>query len=163
MLTEGTEAVGDFMAEFLEAHSVASSTDFTSTILSAIPEFIQQLDDDPKQTKPLAKFLTSLSDRLPISVMKSMVHLKCLVDGASYVVRVGMMEVLGSLILHLGRGEDHAVGFAQAKGLYDVLTARLMDKNSWVRGKVLTVLAKLARFVSMYLYCLVNERLCRRI
>ena len=79
-----------------------------------------------------------------------MVHLKCLDGGASNVVRVAMMEVLGSLILNLGRGEDHAAGFAQANGLYEVLTARLMDKNSWVRGKVLNVLKKLARLISLY-------------
>lgn len=72
-----------------------------------------------------------------------------------------MMEVLGSLILHLGSGEDPSAGFAQAKGLFDVLTARLMDKNSWVRGKVLTVLAKLARYVFKILIRVVRELLCR--
>jgi hypothetical protein len=42
LLTEGSEAIGDVLAEFLESHAVGSSTDFTTTILSYKPSYLMR-------------------------------------------------------------------------------------------------------------------------
>ncbi|KAL3901228.1 MAG: hypothetical protein SGCHY_000755 [Lobulomycetales sp.] len=72
-----------------------------------------------------------------------MVHLKTLFDVHSYALRVAMMEVLGNLVAHILRRGAGEGGWGQAKPFYDILMERLRDRNSFVRAKVLWVLARL--------------------
>jgi hypothetical protein len=103
---------------------------------------------------------------MPGLVQRHMVHLKTLFDVQSYTIRVAMMQVLGNIITGLlsrgvsssaptqsavdaaapGAGDVES-NWVLAKPFYDILLERLRDKNSFVRCKVLQVLAKLTRYV----------------
>jgi len=120
---------------------------------------------DTKGPRAFARFLTKFSELAPRSILKQLSLLLGQLDSEvrvlvftygdthdlcfqSYPMRIALIEAIGYLITELaetgdGDGQDKKQIQKQINGLYDLLLERIMDMSSYVRTKVLSVLAKL--------------------
>ncbi|KAL6299950.1 non-SMC mitotic condensation complex subunit 1-domain-containing protein [Sparassis latifolia] len=102
---------------------------------------------DSKGPRAFSRFLIRLAELTPRSVLKQISLLLGHLDSESYPMRMAIVEVIGSLIRELALSSDlttdtHQVQ-KQLNGLYELLLERTLDLSSYVRTKVLAVLARL--------------------
>ncbi|CCM04752.1 uncharacterized protein FIBRA_06942 [Fibroporia radiculosa] len=102
---------------------------------------------DSKGPRAFSRFLVKLAELTPRSVLKQISLLLSHLDSESYPMRVAIVEVIGCLIRELASSPDLTADEHQTQkqlnGLYDLLLERTLDLSSYVRTKVLTVLARL--------------------
>ncbi|KAI8620435.1 non-SMC mitotic condensation complex subunit 1-domain-containing protein [Chytriomyces sp. MP71] len=132
------------IADFLAKMSVA--LDFPELMDGVLRETKdwEFSDEDSKPSKAFAKFLAKVSDISSDRVLKNMVSLQNHMDSDAYVVRVAMLEVIANLIHHQLSTNASEAAFSQMLSFYNILEERFADKSSYVRSKLLQILAKLA-------------------
>ncbi|KZT06979.1 uncharacterized protein LAESUDRAFT_652146 [Laetiporus sulphureus 93-53] len=102
---------------------------------------------DSKGPRAFSRFLIRLAELSPRSVLKQISLLLSHLDSESYPMRMAIVEVIGCLIRELATSPDLTTDEFQMQkqlnSLYDLLLERVLDLSSYVRTKVLTVLARL--------------------
>ena len=121
---------------------------------------------DTKGPRAFARFLTKFAELAPRLILKQLSLLLGQLDSEvrvfslvmaiyphefcvqSYPMRIALVEAIGYLITELaetgdGDGQDKKQTQKQINGLYELLLERKLDMSSYVRTKVLSVLAKL--------------------
>ncbi|KAF9920846.1 Condensin complex subunit [Linnemannia zychae] len=133
------------MAELLEM--LSSDYDFPQLMESILRDVASKEFDeaikDLSAPRAYSKFLVKLSEIAPKLVLKQMGLLIQHLDGESYMMRQAIVEIIGHLIAYLSEVEqtDHVKN--QIDGFFDVLEERFMDNNSYVRTKLLQIIANL--------------------
>ncbi|EMD38787.1 hypothetical protein CERSUDRAFT_133306 [Gelatoporia subvermispora B] len=102
---------------------------------------------DSKGPRAFSRFLVRLAELAPRSVLKQISLLLAHLDSESYPMRMALVEVIGCLVRELAISSDLTTDAQQIQkqlnGLYDLLLERTLDLSSYVRTKVISVLAKL--------------------
>ncbi|KAI0723732.1 non-SMC mitotic condensation complex subunit 1-domain-containing protein [Cerioporus squamosus] len=104
---------------------------------------------DTKGPRAFGRFLQRYAELSPRQVLKQLSLLRAQLDSESYPMRQALVEVIGSIIRELSDmpdGEDapnKAQHLKQINGLYESLIERLLDNSSYVRQRVMQVLARL--------------------
>ncbi|OCH87806.1 hypothetical protein OBBRIDRAFT_889536 [Obba rivulosa] len=102
---------------------------------------------DSKGPRAFSRFLVRLAELAPRSVLKQISLLLSHLDSESYPMRMALVEVIGCIIRELAISSDLTTDAQQVQkqlnGLYDLLLERTLDLSSYVRTKVLAVLARL--------------------
>ncbi|KAF9340593.1 Condensin complex subunit [Linnemannia elongata] len=133
------------MAELLEM--LSSEYDFPQLVDSILRDVAsKEFDDslkDPTAPRAYSKFLVKLSEIAPKLVLKQMGLLIQHLDGENYMMRQAIVEIIGNLIAYLSEVEQTEQVKNQIDGFFDVLEERIMDNNSYVRTKLLQIIASL--------------------
>ncbi|KAI0941851.1 hypothetical protein AcV7_002423 [Taiwanofungus camphoratus] len=102
---------------------------------------------DSKGPRAFSRFLVRFAELAPRSVLKQISLLLSHLDSESYPMRMAIVEVIGCLIRELALSPDLTTDEHQTQkqlnGLYDLLLERVLDLSSYVRTKVIAVLARL--------------------
>ncbi|THH31058.1 hypothetical protein EUX98_g3140 [Antrodiella citrinella] len=102
---------------------------------------------DTKGPRAFSRFLIRLAELAPRAVLKQVSLLLSHLDSESYPMRMALVEIIGCLIRELALSTDLSTDAQQTQrqlnGLYDLLLERTLDLSSYVRTKVLSVLARL--------------------
>ncbi len=100
--------------------------------------------DDGAAVKIVSAFLLRLVRVDPRNVLRNVSLLAGHVDSESYTLRMAMLEVFATLILHLHKQEERTDQVkAQTRSFLGAIEERLRDVNAFVRCKVLSVLSDL--------------------
>ncbi|KAF9276148.1 Condensin complex subunit [Mortierella alpina] len=133
------------MAELLEM--LINDYDFPQLADSILRDVSsKEFDDSVKDLsvpRAFSKFLVKLSELSPKAVLKQMGLLIEHLDGESYNMRQAIVEVIGNLITYLAEVEQTEQVKNQIDGFFDILEERFMDNSSYVRTKLLQVVAAL--------------------
>jgi len=142
------EPLAEFLALLQEREAGASSGSSTLLVdlLEAIGRHAYSVSESGA-VRNATTILTSLARSVPRDVLRALPHLVGQLDSESYVLRCGMVEVLGLLLGHLASpaaSSDGAEeqGKTQARSLLTVLQERLLDVNAFVRARVIQVFAE---------------------
>ncbi|KAK3842793.1 MAG: armadillo-type protein [Linnemannia gamsii] len=140
------------MAELLEM--LSSEYDFPQLVESILRDVASKEFDeaikDLSVPRAYSKFLVKLSDLAPKLVLKQMGLLIQHLDGESYMMRQAIVEIIGNLIAYLSEVEQTDQVKNQIDGFFDVLEERFMDNNSYVRTKLLQIIASLCDLRSKF-------------
>ncbi|KAG0278180.1 Condensin complex subunit [Linnemannia exigua] len=133
------------MAELLEM--LSSEYDFPQLVEGILRDVASKEFDeaikDLSVPRAYSKFLVKLSELAPKLVLKQMGLLIQHLDGESYMMRQAIVEIIGNLIAYLSEVEQTDQVKNQIDGFFDVLEERFMDNNSYVRTKLLQIIASL--------------------
>ncbi|KAG0208089.1 Condensin complex subunit [Mortierella sp. GBA30] len=133
------------MAELLEM--LINDYDFPQLADSILRDVsAKEFDDSVKDLsvpRAFSKFLVKLSELSPKVVLKQMGLLIEHLDGESYNMRQAIVEVIGNLIAYLSDVEQTEQVKNQIDGFFDILEERFMDNSSYVRTKLLQIVATL--------------------
>lgn len=97
----------------------------------------------------ISEFLVHLTDLNSKTVLKCMPFVIPLMDCDSHTIRMALLETIGKLCKFLTQQERTDQTSAQLKSLFAVLEERFYDVNSFVRARLLHVLADLCRSHSL--------------
>lgn len=102
---------------------------------------------DSKGPRAFSRFLVRLAELTPRVVLRKISILLSHLDSESYPMRIAIVEVIGCLIRELATSSDLTTDEQQTQkqleGLYELLLERTLDLSSYVRTKVIAVLARL--------------------
>ncbi|KAG0292153.1 Condensin complex subunit [Linnemannia gamsii] len=129
------------MAELLEM--LSSEYDFPQLVDSILRDVASKEFDEAIKDLTAPRALVKLSEIAPKSVLKQMGLLIQHLDGESYMMRQAIVEIIGNLIAYLSEVEQTDQVKNQIDGFFDVLEERFMDNNSYVRTKLLQIIASL--------------------
>uniref|UniRef100_A0A6B2KWU1 Uncharacterized protein n=1 Tax=Arcella intermedia TaxID=1963864 RepID=A0A6B2KWU1_9EUKA len=97
---------------------------------------------DVAAAKNISQFLTLVSEKLPKFVLPSIPVLLAFLDGENYMLRNGVIQLIGNVIKFLGKEENPE---SSRNSLLDVLLERFHDVTSYTRVQVLKTWAGLAQ------------------
>ncbi|EDR03670.1 chromosome condensation complex protein [Laccaria bicolor S238N-H82] len=102
---------------------------------------------DSKGPRAFARFLVKFAELAPRAILKQLSLLLDQLDSESYPMRQALVEVIGSIITELSNtstdNDNSKTAQKQISGLFDLLLERTLDISSYVRTKLLQVLAKM--------------------
>lgn len=104
------------------------------------------LSQDAKGPRSISRFLVKLAELSPRLVQKQMSLLLRHLESEAYPIRIALVEVIGHLTRDVAVSDDgdEEQRKKQVAGYLELLAERYLDLSSWVRGKVLQVMIKLA-------------------
>jgi condensin complex subunit 1 len=138
------ETLSELIAEIL-SKTLGSDDEFVLKMFKNVGTLVYS-DKDLKLSKSTAKFLCKFSEVNPKETLKQIVNWNSLFDSESYNIRSAMMDVIGNVIHGFLAKDDSEVSTSNINVYYEKLLERLLDTNSFVRAKVLKILAKLTQY-----------------
>lgn len=96
----------------------------------------KDLERDANGSKNIASFLIELSERIPKQMYQNISLVISHLDGDAYIMRSGIIQVLGNIICKYLDGGDNR---ESAESLMDILEERTRDSKSFTRSKALHV------------------------
>ncbi|PRP82720.1 hypothetical protein PROFUN_09982 [Planoprotostelium fungivorum] len=96
----------------------------------------KDLERDANGSKNIAAFLVECSERMPKQVYQNISLVISHLDGEAYIMRSGIIQVLGNIICKYLNEGDH---LDAADSLMDILEERTRDVKSFTRSKALHV------------------------
>lgn len=141
------------MAELL--HILAEQYDY----IQLTDETLQEVSNkqfnanDNNGPRSISQFIIRLSELSPKLVLKQMSSISRLLDNNSYTLRCSVVEACGNIIVNICAKEEDLERYqTQTEKLLDLVQARFLDQNPFVRTKAVQSLIKVAemdvKFVS---------------
>ncbi|RKP17363.1 ARM repeat-containing protein, partial [Rozella allomycis CSF55] len=134
------EHLGEAMAEMVEMIVVEYGSGY---LIDDLLDDIHKSEIKGEMAKTFSKFLIKISELLPKETLKNMSKLIEFLDDENYVMRCGIVEILGNVINGYLIGEKDEHGVKQMKTFYTILEERYHDVNAFVRSKVMSVMSGL--------------------
>eukprot|EP00746_Dinoflagellata_sp_MGD_P164755 gnl/MRDRNA2_/MRDRNA2_93593_c0_seq1.p1 gnl/MRDRNA2_/MRDRNA2_93593_c0~~gnl/MRDRNA2_/MRDRNA2_93593_c0_seq1.p1 ORF type:complete len:1501 (-),score=365.61 gnl/MRDRNA2_/MRDRNA2_93593_c0_seq1:76-4578(-) len=174
----GGELVAPFVAEVF---TLTHTTQLPRLLIVEISNMCtaKGIGTQPTLQRAVADFLRAAGEKLPHIFLSQLSMLLPLLDVEAYPLRMGVLECFGSIVASEGRpllqgkakdekesdagdgagpSNKFALDAATKNKLLDTLTARCMDKTSWVRARALQVLASLVSRRGVSGPCMPRER-----
>ncbi|KAK6464700.1 armadillo-type protein [Scheffersomyces coipomensis] len=135
-----------YMAELL--HIVATEYDYLLLTEEVLREISQTSfnSNDTNGPKTVSEFLIRLSELSPRLILKQMSYIAQLLDNSNQSLRCSVVETCGNIVVDILKNkadeeiDEHANNGVE--GLLDLLQARVLDQNPYVRTKAFQALTK---------------------
>ncbi|KAK6202744.1 armadillo-type protein [Scheffersomyces amazonensis] len=135
-----------YMAELL--HIIATEYNYYLLIEEVLREIsqIQFNANDTNGPKTVSEFLIRLSELSPRLILKQMSYIAQLLDNSNQSLRCSVVETCGNIVVDILKNkqndESEELTNNGVEGLLDLLQARVLDQNPYVRTKAFQALTK---------------------
>ncbi|KAF9029542.1 hypothetical protein BDZ89DRAFT_1065324 [Hymenopellis radicata] len=105
-------------------------------------------EKETKGPRIFSRFIIRFSETLPAHTLKQISLILEQLDSEAYPIRLAVVEIIHNLVVHLDALKRHQEidenqATKQINGFFDLLLERALDVSTYVRAKVLNVLARL--------------------